>query len=292
MYGLDEHLKRHHKLPIVKRRALLVEYEGLSLSLPSQMLLPEPYSAPIQELGAAQNAYLSCQPTQQRKSRSESCNYIPTSRLQMQQHENQQHSVKLSRWSTPLAPSYAEHAAQLWRPVKVQTFFQERRYVRYFIVQETEQPQPSLPPLLPLSLEQRDRSQTSQQPRQERAQQDQAESYQQRLACLSYEWDAVEQKDSQAIELIAEEASAKDRTGWFKRTRWDEHLQAYPDWKLLAYAIRLPGDDEPQLQRVVQLVEELVEEAVQGLSTLSLETLRWLRSPKAQEPDVRPFSRM
>jgi hypothetical protein len=150
---------------------------------------------------------------------------------------------------------------------------------------------------LPLSLERRDRSQTSQQPRQERAQQekaqqDQAESYQQRLACLSYEWGAVEQKDSEAIELIAEEASAKDRTGWFKRTRWDEHLQAYPDWKLLAYAIRLPGDDEPQLQRVVQLVEELVEEAVQGLSTLSLETLRWLRSPKAQEPDVRPFSRM
>jgi hypothetical protein len=105
---------------------------------------------------------------------------------------------------------------------------------------------------LPLSLEQRDRSQTSQQPRQERAQQekaqqDQAESYQQRLACLSYEWDAVEQKDSEAIELIAEEVSAKDCTGWFKRTRWDEHLQAYPDWKLLAYAIRLPGDDEPQL---------------------------------------------
>ncbi|RYO31055.1 hypothetical protein AA0111_g5338 [Alternaria arborescens] len=126
---------------------------------------------------------------------------------------------------------------------------------------------------------------------QEKAQQDQAESYQQRLACLSYEWDAVEQKDSEAIELTAEEVSAKDRTGWFKRTRWDEHLQAYPDWKLLAYAIRLPGDDEPQLQRVVQLVEELVEEAVQGLSTLSLETLRWLRSPKAQEPDAAPGMR-
>jgi hypothetical protein len=31
-------------------------------------------------------------------------------------------------------------------------------------------------------------------------------------------------------------------------------------------------------QRAVQLVEELVEDAVQGLSTLSLETLRWLRS--------------
>ena len=56
VYGLDEHLKRHHKLPIAKRRELLAEYQGLSLSLPSQVLLPEPYSAPIQELGAAQNA--------------------------------------------------------------------------------------------------------------------------------------------------------------------------------------------------------------------------------------------
>lgn len=46
------------------------------------------------------------------------------------------------------------------------------------------------------------------------------------------------------------------------------------------------------MQRVVELVEELVEEAVQGLSTLSRDTLRWLRSPKLQEPDVRPFSRM
>jgi hypothetical protein len=59
----------------------------------------------------------------------------------MRKHVNQQHSVKLSRWSTPSAASYAEHAAQLWRPVKVQTFFQERRYVRYFVVQEQEQEQ-------------------------------------------------------------------------------------------------------------------------------------------------------
>jgi hypothetical protein len=67
--------------------------------------------------------------------------------------------------------------------------------------------------------------------------------------------------------------------------------QAYPDWRLLSYAVRLPVSDEPALQRVVQLVEELVEQAVQGFSTLSLETLRWLRSPHAKDVDVRPFSR-
>jgi hypothetical protein len=35
-----------------------------------------------------------------------------------------------------------------------------------------------------------------------------------------------------------------------------------------------------------------VERAVRGLSTLSLETLRWVRSPIAAEINVRPFSRM
>jgi hypothetical protein len=57
------------------------------------------------------------------------------------------------------------------------------------------------------------------------------------------------------------------------------------------YAVRLPASNEPALQRVVQLVEELVEQAVQGLSTLSLETLRWLWSPHPKNINVRPFSR-
>ena len=106
------------------------------------------------------------------------------------------------------------------------------------------------------------------------AEQKEANSYKQRLATLSREWETVARKESDAIERVAEEASAKDRTGWFKRTQWDKHLQAYPDWRLLSYAIRLPAANEPALQHVVQLVEQLVEEAVQGLSTLSLKTLR------------------
>jgi hypothetical protein len=61
------------------------------------------------------------------------------------------------------------------------------------------------------------------------------------LFCLPPSLEALNQEDCKAINRIAEEASAKDRTGWFKRTRWDEHLQVYPDWKLLAYAVRSPG---------------------------------------------------
>jgi hypothetical protein len=211
-----------------------------------------------------------CGSSYRRKSKDGYCGFISTSRVAMRQHLNQQHSVQLSRWSTASAVSYAEHAAQLWKPVKVQTFFQERRYVRYFTVQEQHQQEQSPPRTV---------------------EQQEAESGKQLQAALLHEWEAVAGKDRDAIEQIAKEASTKDRTGWFKRTRWDEHLQAYPDWLLLSYAVRLPASDEPALQCVVQLVEELLEQAVQGLSTLSLETLRWLRSPHPKDIDVRPFSR-
>ena len=58
------------------------------------------------------------------------------------------------------------------------------------------------------------------------------------------------------------------------------------------YAIRLPGDDEPALKQVVLAVEESIEQAVRGLGTLSVDTLRWLRSAKPNEPNVRPLGRL
>jgi hypothetical protein len=230
VYSLDEHLKRRHRLPIAERRQLLATYQCYSLYPPQQLSLPAPSSAPIAELGPAQDGFLCCQGQTAKvgaalaerlhvsysssSSSSSSCSYITTNRKEMQKHTNQQHSVKLSRWSTLSAASYAEHAAQLWRPVKVQTFFQERRYVRYFVVQEQEQ---ELEQVL---------EQGQSQP--QTAEQKEAISYKQRLATLSQECETVARKDSDAIERIAEEASAKDRTGWFKRTQWDKHLQAYP----------------------------------------------------------------
>jgi hypothetical protein len=113
----------------------------------------------------------------------------------------------------------------------VQTFFRERRYVRYFVVQAEEK-------------EDEEEQQRGEQQRGEQQQGEQQESgrqgdYKQRLGLLSSSLEALKREDSEAIDRMAEEASAKDRTGWFKRTRWDEHLQAYSDWKLLSYAI--PG---------------------------------------------------
>jgi hypothetical protein len=109
---------------------------------------------------------------------------------------------------------YEDHAAQLWQPVKVQTFFRERRYVRYFVVQTEDE---------------EDEEEQEQQQQGEQQELGQQGDYNQRLALLSSRLEALKREDSEAINRMAEEASAKDCTGWFKRTRWDEHLQAYLD---------------------------------------------------------------
>jgi superfamily II DNA/RNA helicase len=289
VYGLDEHLKRHHGLLTARRKELLAAYAGLAIDAPTQLSLPAPNSAAIAELGQAQDAFLCCQKQAQGaeevQPQHSTCSYITINQQEMRKHTNQHHSVKLTRWSSPATASYKEHAAQLWQPVKVQTFFRERRYIRYFVVQaEDEEAQEEQ--------QQAEQQQGGQQQAKQQQESERQGDYKQRLALLSSSLEALKHKDNEAINCIAEETSAKDRTGWFKRTQWDEHLQAYPDWKLLAYAIRPPGDDELALKQVMLAVEEVVEQAVCGLSTLSTDTLRWLKSAKPNEADARPLGRM
>ena len=105
----------------------------------------------------------------------------------------------------------------------MQTFFRERRYVRYFIVQEEHQEH-------------------------QEHQEQQQSNCERRLSCLLSGWETLKREDGEATERMAEEASAKDRTGWFQRTRWAEHLHAYPYWRLLSC-------DEPELKQVALAVE-------------------------------------
>jgi hypothetical protein len=116
---------------------------------PVEVTQPAPYGLSIDALGPPQDAFLCCCSSTSssssgssgidgRNSDSSLGSYISTSRVKMRQHVNQQHHVKLTRWSSPAAASYDEHAAQLWKPVKVRSFFHERRYIRYFVVQEEE----------------------------------------------------------------------------------------------------------------------------------------------------------
>jgi hypothetical protein len=268
VYGLNKHLKRHHSMPAAERRELLALYKDFALIAPGEVTQPAPYRSPIDELGPAQDAFLCiCSSNSKSNTNSAACSFISISRAKMQQHVNQQHNVKLMRWSSPTAASYQEHDAKLWQPVKVQTFFRERRYIRYFVVQEDAQAQQGdeqqgddqQGDKQQGDKQQGDQQQGDQQQGdQQQGDQQQGDKqqgdkqqgdkqqgdkqqgdqqqgdkqqgdYKQTLAYLASSLTALKRKDSEAIDCIAEESLAKDRTGWFKRTQWDEHLQVYLD---------------------------------------------------------------
>jgi hypothetical protein len=50
VYSLDEHVERHHKLPIVQRRELLALYSSYTLLSSDQVPLPELPTTPFTEL--------------------------------------------------------------------------------------------------------------------------------------------------------------------------------------------------------------------------------------------------
>ena len=90
-------------------------------------------------------------------------------------------------------------------------------------------------------------------------QEQQHSNWEQRLSYLLSGWETLKREDGEATERIA------------------EHLHAYPDWRLLSC-------NEPELKQVALAVEELAElaeQAVDGLGTLLVEMLRWLRSTTA-----------
>jgi hypothetical protein len=86
----------------------------LYLLLSNQVPIPEDNSAPLLKLGKPVDTF-ACyyQLATSSTSSSGACTYISISRKQMQQHLNQQHSIKLTRWTSLSATSYSNHAAQL-----------------------------------------------------------------------------------------------------------------------------------------------------------------------------------
>jgi hypothetical protein len=95
LYGLDGHLKRYHSMPPAERGALLAAYEDFNVLTPAKVPQPTPCDPPIDALGPAQDAFLCRSSTRDRESNSADCSFITTSRTKMQQH-----SVKLTRWSS------------------------------------------------------------------------------------------------------------------------------------------------------------------------------------------------
>ena len=54
----------------------------------------------------------------------------------------------------------------------------------------------------------------------------------------------------------------------------------------------MPDKDDTLLTQAAAIVEQTIEQAVSGLSTLGLESRRWLRSPNAEQIDLRPMARL
>ena len=182
----------------------------------------------------------------------QTCTFLTASRNAMQKHYNKEHN-----WNS------SQQDRQPWACIQVQTFFRSSGLQRYFQVQSLPAEGSSLSILTAPDAV----SKISQQIQISQAQ------YTESLA-------------------IADAAIAKtDHTGWFNRNRWLIHL-ARCNLLHLSQASRLPDKNDTTLSQAAHVVEQAVEQAVAGLSTLGLETRRWLRSPNAEQIDTRPMARL
>jgi len=185
------------------------------------------------------------------------CNWRTVNIDELRKHRKKQHSLA---WK-------GNSSAHQYKEVKMQTFFSKPALRRYFLVSAVDASQSSSTTLST-------RCQT-------------AATVKEQLA----EWDTTKQAHQEKAQIMDAEVAKTDKTGWFKRTGWLEHF-AGRNLIHLAHQARLPDRDEMKLQRAAKLVELLVEQSVQGLSTLGRETRRWLRSAKRQEVDQRPLARL
>jgi hypothetical protein len=141
--------------------------------------------------------------------------------------------------------------SEFYESVKVQTFFRSGGLQKYFIVKPGGE----------------DNSETL----------DRDQVVERQLST----WLEARKQLEKDMDVIGD-AAKTDKTGWFKRVGWLEHLK---DRNLahLGYQVRLPDRNEVKLQRVAKLTEQLIEKGVKGLSTLPRETRRWLRSAQQSE---------
>ncbi|KAH5441620.1 hypothetical protein HBI60_255780 [Parastagonospora nodorum] len=186
------------------------------------------------------------------------CGYISTNQRTIAQHCNKEHQWRSS-------PAAREH----WQGVKVQTLFRTSGYQRYFTVAT-----PSSGTLDP------DYTGTV----------ENVSLNPETTTILAEYWNAQQQRLN-AYNIAEAIIPRTDRTGWFTRNGWQEHLGKH-NLKQLYWASRLPDRYDTLLQQAVRVVDLAMEQGVAGLSTLPLETCRWLRSPKKTEIETRPMGRL
>jgi Helicase conserved C-terminal domain/Orsellinic acid/F9775 biosynthesis cluster protein D/DEAD/DEAH box helicase len=153
--------------------------------------------------------------------------------------------------------------ASYWHRVPVQTFFQNAASRRYFIVrEEREESRPTL-----------------------------SSHVQEEIQHIKSEWSAARAVYENELEKLDADIIKQDRTGWFNRTDWPQHLRKR-HLRYLAHASRLPDREEQVLHEVVRVSDLLMNRAVAGLFTFDIELRRWIKSSQQGEPDRRPIARL
>lgn len=186
----------------------------------------------------------------------EECGYISISRLGIAQHCNTKHG-----WHS------SKDDRKHWIAVKAQTFFRTGGFQRYFAVL------PSAAAAEPIVL---------------RAA---AAVHNAEVATILSEYEEAKAKREEELKTADSSVAKTDRTGWFNRNGWPEHL-ACRNLGHLSRASRMPDHAEQALRQAAKVVELAVEQGVAGLLTLAQETRRWLKSASCEEIDQRPLARL
>jgi hypothetical protein len=252
-----DHLRdKHAEIAIEGRRAIIERYAGCERWEPAKVQLPPPLGPPIPALG---------QPLKALQCNEKVCGFISINRKEMLKHCNKIHNWRHST-KTPVH----------WNAVHVQTFFTSGGFRRYFVVRVIDTD---------------DNSEHGERDNSQQARNNLITEYADDAAIIKQEWTEAQKRHQQELEIADKKIALTDRTGWFIRTGWLEHL-AGRNKRRLAHASRLPDRREQELRRACEIVDRAVERSVAGLMSLAQETRRWLRSVKRGEVDVRPMGRL
>ena len=181
------------------------------------------------------------------------CKYITRNDNVFRMHCREKHKI-----------TWKGKASKLFETVKVQTFFRTGGLQRYFVVA--------------VPVERRGVNGLSADMKVE-------------MDTLLRDWKSTQERHEAEMQVMDAEVAKTDKTGWFIRTGWLQHLKK-KNLEHLAHAVRLPGRDEQKLKVAAHLVGVLIERSVAGLATLGRETRRWLRSAQREEVNQRPMARL
>jgi hypothetical protein len=251
--SLKRHLLEQHTYPRTVRDAIIERYGELNVINPEDVMLPTATIDPIDCLQAPKLA-LRCAGWD-----GQACGFISTSKERVARHCNEH------GWKSDFGDR--EH----WDSVVVQSFCPASNSPRWFVVKGSGN------------------GGTDDEENDERDDEQTTVGQADRQTILQG-FHAMDEQHRQELDMV-EAPVETDQTGWWKKTGWIEHLQG-SNKRHLAHAARLPSKDEPVLKQIGNLVDLLVEQCVEGLSTLPQELRRWLKSVKMSETDQRPMGRL